>query len=36
MQQVALEMKNELWDKLKVIFDRYANPRTQEIDTGRV
>ena len=36
MQGAAIEMKNELWDKLKVIYNRYTNPKTQEIETGRV
>ena len=36
MQQAAFELKNELWNKLKVIYERYTNPRTQEIETERV
>lgn len=36
MQYVSKEIRNDLWDKLKVIFNRYVDPRTGELEPTSV
>ena len=36
MQYVSKEIRNDLWDKLKVIFNRYVDPRTGELQPTSV
>ena len=36
MQQASEVLRNELWDKLTVIFNQYKDPKTDEIPTDLV
>jgi hypothetical protein len=36
MQYVSKEIRNDLWNKLKVIFNRYVDPRTGELQPTSV
>lgn len=36
MQGAVEELRFSLWDKLKPVFEKYANKETEEIDTSRV
>lgn len=36
MQKASNALRNQLWDKLAVIFNKYANSRTKEIDNSVV
>ena len=36
MQKASHALRNQLWDKLAVIFNKYANPKTKEIDNSVV
>lgn len=36
MQGAFEEVKFSIWDKLKPIFEKYANKETEEIDVSRV
>ena len=34
MQNASGAMRNALWDGLKIVFNRYVDPRTGEIETS--
>jgi hypothetical protein len=34
MQNASGAMRNSLWDGLKIVFNRYVDPRTGEIETS--
>lgn len=34
MQHASGAMRNSLWDGLKIVFNRYVDPRTGEIETS--
>ena len=36
MQAAHAQLRVELWDRIKLIFDKYSNKTTGEIETSRV